>query len=584
MSSKAAPVTNVLTLPEQGQLGRASSSLDILLIEDNPGDVVLIRAMLEEIESNRLNLDHAATLAEGLGMLDSIRYAAVITDLNLPDSAGMDTLDRLVEEGDDLPVIVLTHCDDDPAAIEMVKRGAQDYLVKGRSDGALIEKTVRYAIERKLADRHLAFLSHHDRLTGLANRELFQDRLEQAMARAERDDNLIAVLFLDVDRFKSINDTLGHKVGDELLCIVAEKLGCCIRKVDTLARLGGDEFTIVLEGCDNPFDAELVCRKVTAIFEEPVEIQGQEIFVTMSIGVTFYPTDATEMSSLLRNADTAMYRAKEDGRNNYHLFTTDLNVQSIERLSIESALRHAIERDELRLYYQPKVDLTTGATYGVEALIRWQNPHRGLVSPLDFIPIAEETGLIVPIGEWVLRRAVQDALLWQAEGLDLSVAVNLSARQFRQSNLVETVEKVLSDFSFEANRLELEITESLLMQDTEASQIALNALKRAGSMIHMDDFGTGYSSLAYLKKFPIDALKIDRSFVRDLPGNSDDEAIARAIIALGQALRLKVLAEGVETEQQLAFLRAAGCDQVQGYFFAKPLPYNELIAWCKARD
>jgi EAL domain-containing protein (putative c-di-GMP-specific phosphodiesterase class I) len=300
--------------------------------------------------------------------------------------------------------------------------------------------------------------------------------------------------------------------------------------------------------------------------------------------VTFFPDDAAEVTNLIRNADTAMYRAKDEGRNKYHLFTADLNARVAERLSIESALRHAIARNELLLCYQPKVNLRTGRVAGVEALVRWQHPHRGLVSPAEFIPIAEETGLIVPISEWVLRQACGDALRWGELGLDLNVAVNLSARQFRQGDLVSIVERTLRDFSFDPKGLALEITESLLMQDTEASRVALNELKDLGPAIYLDDFGTGYSSLAYLKKFPIDALKIDRSFIRDLPGNADDEAITRAILALGHALRMKVVAEGVETREQLEFLNLEGCDEVQGYYFAKPLPFDEIIEWLNARN
>jgi diguanylate cyclase (GGDEF)-like protein len=558
--------------------------LKLLLIEDNPGDAVLIRSLLDETNINLFELWHVETLGAGITKLGEEHFHAVIADLDLPDSKGIDTLQHLVAAGTDIPVVVMTHCDDDPAGIEMVKYGAQDYLVKGQCDGASILKTVRYAIERKLADQHLTYLSHYDKLTGLANRELFQDRLAQAVSRADRSGNLVALLFLDLDRFKSINDTLGHLVGDELLIAVSNRLKTCVRKVDTIARLGGDEFTIVLEDVGSTFDAELVCRKIIESLEQPLEIQGQEIYATTSIGVTFFPSDATEVTGLIRNADAAMYRAKDEGRNKYHLFTADLNVRAVERLSIESALRHAIDRDELFLCYQPKVSLQTGEVLGVEALLRWHHPLRGLVSPVDFIPVAEETGLIIPIGEWVLRRACEDALRWAASGIDdVNVAVNLSARQFRQGDLQKTVEGVLYELRFDPNRLELEITESLLMDDTEASRVALYNLKALGLAIYLDDFGTGYSSLAYLKKFPIDGLKIDRSFIRDIPGDSDDAAIARAIVALSAALRLKVVAEGVETKAQLDFLLREGCDEVQGFLFSKPLPYDQFVAWVRAR-
>jgi diguanylate cyclase (GGDEF)-like protein len=414
---------------------------------------------------------------------------------------------------------------------------------------------------------------------------LFQDRLAQAIVRADRTGKLVALLFLDLDRFKAINDTLGHLVGDELLVAVSNRLKTCVRKIDTIARLGGDEFTIVIEEVATPFDAELVCRKIIKTLEVPLEIQGQEIYATTSIGVTFFPSDATEVTGLIRNADAAMYRAKDEGRNKYHLFTSDLNARAVERLSIESALRHAISRDELFLCYQPKVNLQTGEVLGVEALLRWQHPHRGLVSPVDFVPIAEETGLIVPIGEWVLRRACEDALRWSRCGIDsVKVAVNLSARQFRQGDILKMVEGLLYELRFDPNQLELEITESLLMDDPEASRVALYDLKALGLTIYLDDFGTGYSSLAYLKKFPIDGLKIDRSFIRDIPGDPDDEAITRAIVALSQALRLKVVAEGVESQAQLDFLNLEGCDEVQGYLFSKPLPYEQFVEWMRTHE
>jgi len=567
------------------QVSDVDEPLKLLLIEDNPGDATLIRAMLHQTRVKHLHLIHVESLGAAIARLNDDTYSAVITDLNLPDASGVETLHRLLEVSPDIPIIVLTHCDDDPVAAEMVKLGAQDYLIKGHSDGALILKTIRYAIERKLVAQHLAYLSHYDKLTGLANRELFHDRLTHAIARAERNGNLVALLLLDLDRFKAINDTLGHVIGDELLIAVANRLMTCVRKVDTIARLGGDEFTIVLEEVAAEFDAELVCRKIIKALEVPIEINGQEIYATTSIGVTFFPSDATDVTGLIRNADAAMYRAKDEGRNKFQMFTADLNARAVERLSIESALRHALRRDELFLCYQPKVNLQTGEVLGVEALIRWQHPHRGLISPVEFIPIAEETGLIVPIGEWVLRQACEDAMRWSRLGIDsVKVAVNLSARQFRQGDLLKMVEGLLFELQFDPNRLELEITESLLMDDTEASRIALYDLKALGLAIYLDDFGTGYSSLAYLKKFPIDGLKIDRSFIRDIPADSDDEAISRAIIALSHALRLNVVAEGVETQAQLDFLNLEGCDEVQGFLFSKPLPYDQFIEWIQTHQ
>jgi diguanylate cyclase len=566
--------------PIPGVSSRCREQLHVLLIEDNPGDAILFRSLVDDAGPRSLWLDHVTTLQAGLERLLRTGFDAIITDLHLPDSDGIATLRELVAAAPDVPLVVLSHCDDDPFAMELLKHGAQDYLIKGQSDGPLILKTIRYAIERKESDQHFAFLSHYDKLTGLANRELFRDRLHQAMSRAERAGKLVALLFLDLDRFKSVNDTLGHLAGDELLVEVATRLKTCVRKSDTIARLGGDEFTVILEGLDAPVDAEIVCRKIIKSLEAPLLLRNHEIYVTTSIGVTFFPTDDIDLNGLLRNADAAMYRAKEEGRNKFHLFTADLSARAVKRLGIESALRHAVERQEFHLCYQPKISVHTGEILGAEALLRWENPQHGLVSPVDFIPVAEETGLIVPIGEWVLRRACADTRKWHAAGFDhVSVAVNLSARQFRHGELINTVRRALQDSGIAPHQLELEITESLLMDDTEASQIALNELKALGTSIYLDDFGTGYSSLAYLKKFPIDGLKIDRSFIRDLPGDPDDEAITQAILALSQALRLHVVAEGVENDAQLDFLRRQGCEVVQGFLFSRPLLFNDFLEW-----
>ncbi len=559
---------------------RLRDQLHVLLVEDNPGDVMLLRSLLEDSPHKPLWIEHVASLRAATDKLQCTHFDAIITDLHLPDSDGIDTLRELAAVAPEVPLIVLTHCDDDPFALELLKHGAQDYLVKGQSGGPLILKTIRYAIERKESDQHFAFLSHYDKLTGLANRELFRDRLHQAMSRSERAGKLVALLFLDLDRFKSVNDTLGHLAGDELLVEVASRLKTCVRKSDTIARLGGDEFTVILEGLDAPADAEIVCRKIIRSLEAPLMLQNHEIYVTTSIGVTFFPSDDIDLNGLLRNADAAMYRAKEEGRNKFHLFTADLSARAVKRMGIESALRHAVDRQEFFVVYQPKISVQTGEVLGAEALLRWENPQRGLVSPVDFIPVAEDTGLIVTIGEWVLRRACADIRKWHAAGFEhVSVAVNLSARQFRHGELVEVVRQALQESGIAPRQLELEITESLLMDDTEASQVALNELKALGTSIYLDDFGTGYSSLAYLKKFPIDGLKIDSSFIRDLPGDADGEAITQAILALSQALRLKVVAEGVENEAQFDFLRRAGCGVVQGYYFSKPLVFDKFLEW-----
>jgi diguanylate cyclase (GGDEF)-like protein len=556
------------------------TELRLLLIEPDDAAAAALVALLQGATAKQIQTTVAKTLIQALACLHDQSVDAIIAELNLPDSTSEASLKQLVASAPHTPVVVLVNSDDDAFALELLKLGAQDSLVRGRADGALVLKTLRYAIERKESDQHLTYLSHYDRLTGLANRELFRDRLHQAMTRAERSGQVIALLFLDLDRFKAVNDTLGHLAGDELLIEVAGRLKKSVRRSDTIARLGGDEFTVILEGLEDPLDAEVVCAKILKSLSEPVLIRNQEIYVTTSIGVTFFPADDVDINGLLRNADAAMYRAKEEGRNRYNLFTADINARAVNRMAIESALRHALERQEFHLCYQPKVCVQTGLVLGAEALIRWDNPQRGLVSPVEFIPVAEDTGLIVPIGEWVLRRACADMRKWHAAGFEhVSVAVNLSARQFRHGELVSAVAKILADTGISPRQLELEITESLLMDDTEASQLALRALKALGTSIYLDDFGTGYSSLAYLKKFPLDGLKIDRSFINDLPGDTDGEAITSAILALSKALRLGVVAEGVETREQLNFLRDAGCQVVQGYLFSRPLVFSDFLVW-----
>jgi diguanylate cyclase (GGDEF)-like protein/PAS domain S-box-containing protein len=428
----------------------------------------------------------------------------------------------------------------------------------------------RLAIEEKVA-----YMAQFDALTGLPNRHLFQDRLIQAMALAKRNDWPMAVLFVDLDRFKLVNDTLGHGAGDRLLKEAGERLRSCIRSSDTVARLGGDEFAAILSELGKPGDAGLVAQKIIDAFRRPFDLEGKETYVTASVGVTLYPADSDSAEALVVNADAAMYRAKEQGRNNYQYFTRDMNERALQRVQMEAALRRALEREEFRLFYQPKADLVSGKISGFEALLRWQHPKKGMVLPGEFIPVLEETGLIVPVGAWVLRTACMQIKAWQKSGLKVPpVAVNLSARQFEQKDLKGDVRQILRDTQVDPSLIEFEITESLLMNDPEGAARTLRDLKESGVRLSMDDFGTGYSSLGYLKRFPIDTLKIDRTFVHDI-STEDDATLTRAIINLAQNLRLKVVAEGVETEAQVSFLCANGCDEMQGYFFAKPVSADE---------
>jgi diguanylate cyclase (GGDEF)-like protein/PAS domain S-box-containing protein len=439
---------------------------------------------------------------------------------------------------------------------------------------AAISRDIR---ERLAIEEKVTYLAQFDTLTGLPNRHLFRDRLTQAMALAKRNGWSMAVLFIDLDRFKLVNDTLGHGAGDELLKQAAVRLRNCLRASDTVGRLGGDEFATILSELSKPGDAGLVAQKFIDAFKHPFDLDGREIFVTASIGITLYPADSDNAEALIMNADTAMYRAKEQGRNNYQYFTQDMNERALQRVQMEAALRRALERSEFRLFYQPKADLATGEICGFEALLRWQHPEKGMILPGDFIPVLEETGLIVPAGEWVIRAACAQIRSWQKSGLKVPpVAINLSARQFEQKkNLKDAIRQILRDAEVDPSFIEFEITESLLMNDPQGATKTLHELRELGVKLSMDDFGTGYSSLGYLKRFPIDNLKIDRTFVRDLSTDPDDATLTGAIINLAQNLRLKVVAEGVETEAQLAFLCSNGCDEMQGYLFAKPTDAEE---------
>jgi diguanylate cyclase (GGDEF)-like protein/PAS domain S-box-containing protein len=431
--------------------------------------------------------------------------------------------------------------------------------------------------ERMHAQERLQYLAYHDVLTELPNRALFMDRLEHALSRAERGLTRLALLFLDVDRFKVINDTLGHDVGDRLLQSVARRLRESVRDVDTVARVSGDEFAILLEDADRMDDLTAIARKLLEAFARPFELPQRELFVTTSIGVSVFPNDGRDALTLLKNADTAMYRAKDAGRNTYQFYSADMSARAIERLALETGLRRVLEREELVLHYQPQVDIRSGRLLAAEALLRWRHPQLGLIQPGEFIGLLEDTGMILPVGEWVMRTACAQASAWQRQGVrDLRVTVNLSARQFNAPGLADQVMRLLDDHNLRPEMLEFEITESVLMQHTPTTVEPLTRLADMGCRIAIDDFGTGYSSLAYLKRFPIHVLKIDHTFVRDVPEDPDDAAIVTTIVAMAHSLKMEVVAEGVETEKQLAFLRACGCDAMQGNLFSRPLPADAL--------
>jgi diguanylate cyclase (GGDEF)-like protein/PAS domain S-box-containing protein len=482
-----------------------------------------------------------------------------------------------------------------------IKRGDvfRELFINRRKDGALYyeEKTItpvrdehgklvhfvstgKDISKRMEAQERLSHMAHHDVLTDLGNRALMCDHLNEALLQAQRNDHMVALLYLDLDRFKTINDSLGHSVGDALLKVVGHRLQDCLRKGDTIARLGGDEFTVLLPNINHVSAPAYVAQNLLEALHPPVVIEGHELFVNSSIGITIYPDDGKTADDLLKNADLAMYRAKSAGGGTYEFFTEDMTIQTVKRLDMEHKLRYALERNEFCLHYQPRADMQSGEICCLEALLRWHQPELGIVEPVEFIPVLEETGLIIAVGEWVIRTACSYAQTLRTAGMEtLRVAVNLSARQFRDRNFVDLVKRCLQDSGLDGAHLELEITESLLIENIDSTIAMLNELHGMGIHISIDDFGTGYSSLAYLKRFPIDTLKIDRVFVRDITTDVDDKAIVTAIISMSRSLGYSVTAEGVDTKEQLTFLRLQGCDELQGYYLSPPLSTGELEMW-----
>ncbi|MGA3299324.1 MAG: EAL domain-containing protein [Candidatus Acidiferrales bacterium] len=446
---------------------------------------------------------------------------------------------------------------------------------EGKASGAVI--VFRDVSEVRAMTRQMSHSAQHDFLTGLPNRMLVSDRLRQAIALAHRRSTKLALLFLDLDGFKHINDSLGHLIGDKLLKSIAARLVHCVRASDTVSRQGGDEFVVLLAEVKQSSDVAITAKKILQAVAEPHSIDQHDLHVTTSIGLSVYPDDGLDAETLIKNADTAMYQAKENGRQNYQFFKPAMNVRAVERQSIEESLRRALDRRELTVHYQPKIDLNTGEITGAEALVRWNHPEHGPIPPGKFIPVAEDCGLILPIGNWVLHEACRQVRTWADAGLSLaSIAVNISAIEFRHEHFLEGVFTILQDTGLNPRRLELELTETVLMKRAESTESVLKNLRAAGVHLAVDDFGTGYSSLSYLRKFPVDSLKIDQSFIRQITATPDDTAIIAAVIGMGRSLNLRVIAEGVETQAELEFLQAHQCDEAQGYYFSRPLPAQEF--------
>jgi diguanylate cyclase (GGDEF)-like protein/PAS domain S-box-containing protein len=676
---------------------------NLLLIEDNPGDADLVQRALNNTRFGLFQIEWVKNLSDGLERLSKGGIEAVIADLSLPDSQGLETLDRLLLAAPRVPILVLSGLDDEGIASQAVQHGAQDYLPKNHLDSYTLSRAVRNMIDRKISEDDLftekeraqvtlnsigdavlstdssgkvtylnmvaekmtgwlreeasgrpladvfqiidgttrqraqnpmemavaqnktvnlsancilirrdgyesaiedsaapihdrdghstgavivfhdvsaarslslqmAHSAHHDFLTDLPNRLLLNDRLTHAIASARRYSRKLAALFLDLDGFKHINDSLGHAIGDKLLKTIGERLLAAVRNSDTVSRLGGDEFVVVLSSIARSEDAALSVTKIIRAINVPYTIDLHDLHVNVSVGISIYPDDGSDAERLIQNADNAMYHAKEHGSNNYRFFKEEMNVRAVRRQSLEASLHRAIERHEFELNYQPKIDLKSGQITGVEALVRWRHPERGLIPPAEFIPIAESSGLIVPIGRWVLREACMQARAWQATGLPhIRVAVNISSVEFRDKNFFANLKATLNETGLEPRYLELELTESVLMQNVESTAFLLAELDAMGVHLAVDDFGTGYSSLSYLSQFPINSLKIDKSFVQGITSEHDDAPIIRAVISMGRSLKQRVIAEGVETLEQLAFLQSRDCDEGQGYYFSYPV-------------
>jgi diguanylate cyclase (GGDEF)-like protein len=554
-------------------------AMRILLVEDDTDDAEFLRVCLGRKGSRETDVVRVDRISAAVARLEAERFDVVLLDLHLPDATGPECVEKIQQADPQVPIVVLSGQGDEDYAVEILNRGVQDYLVKWEGDGRIILRAIRYAIERKRSESRLNYLARYDSLTGVPNREYLRDQLERAATHALRARKKVALLFLDLDRFKVVNDTLGHLVGDDLLRAVVARLKQNIRGGDLLARLGGDEFAVLVEDIEGPREIESVARTLLGCFEQPFEVGPRQVSVTASVGITLCPNDNADPHALLNNADIAMYQAKEGGRNNFKFFTQSMHEELLRYHRLESDLKSALAEDRFRLLYQPQVDLADHRVHAVEALLRWDHPERGTVAPDEFIGVAEDSGYIVPIGHWVLEQACRQLKEWERGGLPLPrVAINVAPVHFHQPDFYKQVRRTLQRHSIDPSRIELELTERSLIEDTEGVRACLKRLKDIGVRLAIDDFGTGYSCLSYLRRFPIDVLKIDRSFVSDLHRSRDDQAICGVILSIAQRLSLDAVAEGIETQEQLEFLRDHGCRFGQGYYFYRPAAAGDVVA------
>jgi diguanylate cyclase (GGDEF)-like protein len=558
--------------------------MNVLLIEEDSEEAHTLKTLASDNGTNWAVIKWADRLSSGLKNLSEGLFDLILLNPSLPDSEGLESLNKILHETKEVPVIVINSHDDEELAVQAIQAGAQDFLSLDHLDRFHFLRALRHAVERQHILKHLEhsrmlerYLAYHDTLTKLPNRQLFFDRLVQAIAHARRSEASVAVLFLDLDGFKLINDTMGHSAGDLLLISVANRLMSCVRESETASRFGGDEFAVILGGVNREQDAAIVAKRILEAFKLPHMIAEQESYVSPSIGISMYPDDGSDAETLVRNADIAMYLAKQEGGHQYLFYTPSMNRGILEQPVYEKNIEKALEREQFLLYYQPQVCLKTGKIISVEALVRWRHPKYGILLPEQFIPAAEKSGLIVPIGDYVLLQACEQSMKWQDRGYPpVRVAVNLSVHQLQKQTLVKLVNQVLKSTKLKPRYLGFEITENSTIHNGDDTIELLKSLKKKGIELAIDDFGIGYSSLGYLKRLPIQTLKIDRSFILNINRDSEDIAIIKAIIAMAHSLGMQVTAEGVETEEQSEILRSLECDAIQGYYFSKPIPADMM--------
>ena len=545
----------------------------VVLADDDPSIRLMVRHVLE---SEEFDIVEASDGLEAIKAVEKYHPALILLDAVMPGIDGFTTCQQIKEKGHtDIPVMMITGLDDDASVERAYEVGAIDFITKPIK-WAVLKHRVKSVVAKVIAERKVSLLAYRDTLTNLPNRLLFADRLEQAVVRSERSKTSMALMLIDIDDFKLVNDSFGHDAGDKLIQAVGQLISKSLRRADTIARLGGDEFAVIIEGIDGPDDAISIADNLTTILEHNVRLDDQETYTSASIGISLYPDDGKDARTLLKNADTAMFRAKEKGRHCFQFYKPEMSVSAMERLDLENSLKAAFENDEFIIHYLPVIDIHKNEIDSVEALLRWQHPDKGMIQPSDFVPIIEDCGLIVALGEWLINSICKQIHVWQGTGLtDQQVSINLAPRQFKEQDLVAVFTQAIAENNIDASSLSVEVTEQTLIDNVGEVEATLKKLRAMGMQILLDDFGTGYASLAFLKEFPVDVVKIDRTFISGIPDNQKDSATVSAIAGLTRGLNLKLLAEGVENERQLDVLKDLGCQYAQGFYWSKALPGDE---------